>query len=89
MPEAPKAFETLKAANTKEYKEVYNTSRWRKLRAVVRMEEPICRECGKDATHTVDHIQPIKDGGAIWDRNNLQGLCKACNADKTRKQGKT
>lgn len=31
----------------------------------------------------VDHIVGIRDGGAVWDAANLQGLCPACHSAKT------
>jgi 5-methylcytosine-specific restriction protein A len=31
----------------------------------------------------VDHIKPIRDGGAILDDDNLQSLCRACHDAKT------
>lgn len=43
----------------------------------------------------VDHIQEIKDGGDMWDENNLQTLCHKCHSKKTtnsrrlRRLGKT
>ena len=88
LPPPPKPFEGLKASNEEIYRNVYNTARWRAIRDQVRQQEPLCRLCGKRATHTVDHIIPIKNGGDPWDRSNLQGLCWACNKRKTGKQAK-
>lgn len=31
----------------------------------------------------VDHITPIKDGGAPYDPSNTQSLCHACHNKKT------
>ena len=31
----------------------------------------------------VDHITPIRDGGAVLDGDNLQSLCRACHDAKT------
>jgi len=31
----------------------------------------------------VDHIQPVSDGGAPFDQDNLQPLCKSCHSRKT------
>lgn len=65
----------------------YNTRQWRRLRASVLRAEPLCRECLRAGRLTeadqVDHIKAIKDGGAVWDRNNLQSLCSSCHSRKT------
>jgi Restriction endonuclease len=68
------------------YNTVYNTPRWRAIRDMVRQQQPVCVMCKAEATHTVDHIVPIRDGGDAWALHNLQGLCKACNAIKTGRQ---
>ena len=58
--------------------EVYHSARWRTLRKRVLAEEPLCRRCGAVAV-LVDHIIPIADGGAKWDRANLRPLCDPCH----------
>lgn len=55
---------------------------WRKLRAQVIKQEPLCRRCRRANTTTVDHILPKELGGTDA-RSNLQGLCKACHDIKT------
>jgi 5-methylcytosine-specific restriction protein A len=68
----------------------YRTQQWRSVRVQVLYEEPCCQECLR-AGHTtpateVDHIAP--HGGDLvrfFDRTNLQGLCAACHARKTRR----
>jgi 5-methylcytosine-specific restriction protein A len=69
----------------------YWSSAWRNLRAVVLYLEPLCRTC-KEAGRTtvaecVDHIIPMKRGGAALDRANLQPLCNACHSRKTIAEG--
>ena len=60
----------------------YNSAKWKKARARVKIEEPFCRICGKKAD-VIDHIIPIKAGGSKLARNNLQALCHACHNKKT------
>lgn len=55
---------------------------WRRIRARVLREEPICRRCGKVASREVDHIVP-KELGGTDERENLQALCKPCHSTKT------
>lgn len=58
--------------------------RWLALRHVVLVEQPLCAICCKKASEEVDHIKPLCSGGKD-DRDNLQGLCKACHEEKTAK----
>lgn len=56
---------------------------WRALRLMVLRREPLCRRCGHEASQ-VDHIRPIRQGGARLDPENLQALCHSCHSRKTR-----
>lgn len=67
------------------WRRVYKDPRWAKLRAQVLREEPQCRTCGAPTTD-VDHIVPTQDGGAPFDRANLQGLCHAHHSEKTARE---
>jgi len=66
---------------------LYNDRKWRKFSHKLRELNPLCKMClDKGATtpsSMVDHIKPINSGGAIWDVNNLQCLCKKCHASKS------
>lgn len=55
---------------------------WEKLRARFLRDNPECEACGKPAAH-VDHVIPIKAGGARMDAANLQALCHGCHSRKT------
>ncbi len=55
---------------------------WQRLRLLVLRGEPLCRQCGKAASQ-VDHITPIRKGGARLDPVNLQPLCHSCHSRKT------
>jgi 5-methylcytosine-specific restriction protein A len=64
-------------------------SHWRRVRAAVLREEPLCRECAREgrttAAREIDHIIPRSKGGTE-DRDNLQGLCKPCHSAKTMRE---
>ena len=47
-----------------------------------------CQKCGKyGARLEIDHIKPLGDGGALYDLDNLQALCRfPCHFDKTRRE---
>ena len=68
------AFEGYRHHNT----EFYQSTAWRKLRAIKLKEEPMCEECARLGRLTpaqmVDHIVPINKGGAGLDLDNLQSL---------------
>ena len=63
----------------------YHSKQWQDMRKAVLADEPFCRICGRPAK-IVDHIQPIRQGGATLDIANLQPLCHACHNAKTNKE---
>ena len=68
----------------------YYTARWNALKTQVRSEEPCCQACARAGlstpTEDIDHIQPHRSDAALFfERTNLQGLCKRCHAQKTRR----
>lgn len=82
-----KPFERSK---DKANRDVYDSPKWKALRWAVRLDEPLCRAC-LDAglavdTYVIDHVRPINQGGAAFDRANLQGLCRACHEVKSRSE---
>ncbi len=73
-------------------KKIYSSTRWVKLRRQFLNHNPLCAHHLVQGInipgHTVDHIIEIKDGGAIWDIDNLQTLCNACHNTKTGEQSR-
>ena len=72
-------------------KTFYNTPRWRAVRKKKLTSSPFCEECVKNGTIVkatlVDHILPIKQGGAPLDITNLQSLCWSCHSRKSIQEG--
>lgn len=70
----------------------YQSTEWRKLRALKLNEQPLCEECLRNGklvkAQMVDHIIPINRGGAALDIENLQSLCNRCHAIKSAKESK-
>ena len=70
-----------------ESSKIYASMRWRKLRNWWIKRHPLCEECLKrgliQSAEVVDHIQPLRDGGAAWSAQNLQSLCNSCHRVKT------
>lgn len=62
-------------------------ARWERLRRMHLAGEPLCRMCLAQGRVTpavlVDHIVPVRDGGAVLDDDNLQSLCRVCHDAKT------
>jgi len=64
---------------------LYKTARWKAVRqAARRRDDWQCVQCGARGRVEVDHVVPLRDGGAPFDLSNLQCLCAACHARKTR-----
>jgi 5-methylcytosine-specific restriction protein A len=70
-------------------RQLYASEAWRRVRAQVLSEEPVCRQCMDDGrvvpTTDCDHILKLSIVGLAraLDRSNLQGLCHECHARKT------
>ena len=66
--------------------------RWRKLRAMYLRNHPLCALCEErgevKAAAMVDHIVPIRKGGARLSEENLQSLCVSCHLIKTAKDNR-
>lgn len=63
---------------------LYNTARWKRLRAEQLRAHPLCRmhgELGQVAAATVaDHVKAHRgDEALFFDADNLQSLCKHCH----------
>lgn len=66
----------------------YQSKEWKITRAKKKALNPCCEICLRTKgiyrpMYFVDHIIPIKDGGAPFDLENLQSLCKPHNYSKT------
>lgn len=68
---------------------IYNSVRWKKLRAAFLLENPLCALCTAaghvEGARDVDHRIPLAvepDLAYEWD--NLQALCRRCHNRKTR-----
>jgi 5-methylcytosine-specific restriction endonuclease McrA len=63
---------------------VYRTAMWLRRRRQVLFEQPLCALCGERLATEVDHIVPLEEGGAPYDRENLRGLCSPCHWERPR-----
>ena len=81
-------------ADTKRYNDsrdpsdtFYSQGRWKRVRKWHIAQQPLCVTCRANGitviAKIVDHIVPIKRGGAPLDGSNLQSLCQACHNKKT------
>lgn len=71
-------------------KKVYNKKDWyEEARPATLIRDGMrCVKCGSRENLVVDHIVEIKDGGAKYNLDNLQTLCKKCHAIKTEDEKK-
>ena len=74
----------------REWQRLYNSQRWRKIRARQLRREPWCAECLRNGVHTpatdVDHITPHRGDVAAFYRGPFQSLCHQCHARKTARE---
>lgn len=60
---------------------------WRRLRQAYIRDHPLCKHCleiGRvTAAEEIDHIVPLRQGGARLNRANLQALCRSHHRAKT------
>lgn len=65
---------------------IYRTPQWKALRFMARRRDGFaCIQCGAKGRLEVDHIKPIRTHPELaFDLGNLQCLCIACHARKTR-----
>jgi 5-methylcytosine-specific restriction protein A len=86
----PRVYKTKSGRSDKDTSDpFYTTPRWRRFRQLYLSSHPLCRHCeliGKlNASTIVDHIKPRSQGGADYDEDNMQALCKSCHTRKTQK----
>jgi 5-methylcytosine-specific restriction endonuclease McrA len=68
----------------KQGRSVYRTKMWLQRRKQVLSEQPICALCDNRLAVEIDHIVPLTEGGAPYDRENLRGLCRPCHWQRHR-----
>jgi 5-methylcytosine-specific restriction protein A len=72
--------------------DLYNSTAWRKARKAFLSDRNNalcvrCLEVGRyEVATVVDHINPITQGGAMWDVNNWQPLCMVHHNQKSGKE---
>ena len=56
--------------------------------AAIRRDLARCAQCGRaHADLEVHHKKPVREGGPIWDLDNLECLCKRCHRGEHRPPG--
>lgn len=82
-------------AHDPESQKLYNTRRWKRIRARQLAKEPWCTACLEAGIFTVatecDHIVPHRGDPVKFYRGPLQSLCHYCHSRKTASElfGKT
>ena len=86
----PKKKKTYNSDRRKERQMIYNTDRWRKLRASYLMNHPLCERCqsqgtvreASDVHHKVSFMSTddqIERESLAYDYDNLESLCRECH----------
>lgn len=86
----PKRDYTKREKTKAVYDNIYNTGRWRKLRAGHLLEHPLCEMCQREGKVTpatdVHHVREISHGDTLedmlqlgFDPTNLMSLCEDCH----------
>lgn len=66
-------------------KAIYNSKRWRIIRKAQLFAVPLCEQEGCEQVATdVHHRIDLDQGGAPFDRANLESLCRAHHSQRTR-----
>jgi 5-methylcytosine-specific restriction endonuclease McrA len=67
-------------------KDALGSGKWKQMRLrVLARDGWVCTYCHKHlegADATVDHITSRKQGGSLFDMDNLTSACKSCNSSK-------
>jgi 5-methylcytosine-specific restriction protein A len=75
----------------------YHTPAWKKLRMMHLRDSPLCvacqtigllTDCTKRRAGAIDHVIPIRLGGAPLTPFNLMTLCASCHARKSRMESR-
>jgi 5-methylcytosine-specific restriction endonuclease McrA len=86
------AFNNPISRSDPQYVRFYASKRWRSLRNYYISMNPLCEECERNGFITpgqdVDHIKPMRLGGAMTSLDNLQTLCKSCHNRKTARESR-
>lgn len=78
-------------ASTTVNEHIYQSAKWRKLRARKANDSPLCETCLTyniiKPVDIVDHIKPVLDYPKLaYVYSNLQSLCHQCHNEKTAKE---
>ncbi|MET4601071.1 5-methylcytosine-specific restriction protein A [Bradyrhizobium sp. JR4.1] len=72
---------------------VYSSPEWRALIATIinqrgrRCEDPKCKTPGRTGMRVFgDHVQELRDGGALLDPRNVMLRCGSCHSRKTNEE---
>lgn len=86
----------MKRHRTREYSQLMNSHRWRRLRRAYLALHPLCEDCLLDDRTTiateVHHVQPIESAPGhpdemarlCFDADNLRALCHRCHVEEHR-----
>jgi hypothetical protein len=65
---------------------LYQSHRWRKLRAAVLAENPTCQCCNRSPATEAHHEVPRRYCRDPFQRGNIVAVCRSCHLKLTRQQ---
>jgi 5-methylcytosine-specific restriction endonuclease McrA len=73
-----------------QYPHLYNSKQWKQRRKHLLQNEPLCRFCMADGTHTpatvADHVIRHNGDHQLFYYGELQALCKRCHDSHKKRQ---
>lgn len=72
--------------NHGQWDDMYNSPKWKVLRAQKLKEQPLCEICGNKATQVHHKIPHKGDWELFLDESNLMSICFDCHNKETRRE---
>lgn len=89
---------TPQSSQRQERIKIYNTTRWRRLRAIKLSDTPYCERCrARGVVSPATEVHHVRSFMAVWgaerialayDIDNLESICRACHASEHAHEGK-
>ena len=90
---AKKKKDFYNSRDKSKYSELYNTNRWRILRAEHLKNFPVCEKCGSTENLQVHHDYPsgvdYSEPDMFYNPEHLVTLCVSCHARETNRRAQT
>ncbi len=63
-----------------EARRFYCSEHWRRFRAMIVRQRPVCEECGAEPSSHVHHVKPRRSHPELaFDESNMKAVCAGCH----------